>query len=139
MPKPIPASQVSDGLLLVLAYLTLLHLPKQERPRLVLIEEPENGIHPKRLEDVVHVIRDLIREQTDTQVLMTTHSPYIVDLFKPGEVYICRIGDDHAAQVRRLSGSQRVSKQLDVFSLGEIWTAEGDDRLAKDVDMAEAP
>jgi predicted ATPase len=127
--RVIPASQVSDGVLLVLAYLTILHLPQP--PRMLLVEEPENGIHPKRLQDVMNILRELVGEQSHTQVLMTTHSPYVVDLMKPEEVSLCRKGPDGAVSVHRLSNSRTVREQLDVFSLGEIWTAEGEEAIVK--------
>jgi len=88
----VPASQVSDGVLLILAYFTVLYLP--EPPRLLLVEEPENGIHPKRIEDVLGLLRELVSEQGQTRVVMTTHSPYVVDLFKPEEVTLCRRDGD---------------------------------------------
>ena len=125
----VPARQVSDGVLLVLAYLAVLHLP--EPPRLLLVEEPENGIHPKRLKEVISILRSLIAEQSQTQVLLTTHSPYVVDLFKPEEVTLCKKEPDGSVSVRRLSESKSVQEQLDVFTLGEIWTAEGDEALAQ--------
>lgn len=125
----LPASQVSDGVLLILAYLTVLYLP--EPPRLLLVEEPENGIHPKRIEDVLGLLRELVREQGRTQVVMTTHSPYVVDLFKPEEVTLCRRDADGATVAHRLSDSKTVREQLDIFSLGEIWTAEGEERIIK--------
>ncbi|MCH8252994.1 MAG: hypothetical protein IID36_11130 [Planctomycetes bacterium] len=62
---------------------------------------------------------------------MTTHSPYVVDMFKPEEVSLCQMGDDGAVTVTRLSESAAVREQIDVFTLGEIWTAEGDEALAK--------
>lgn len=123
----LPASQVSDGVLLILAYLTVLHLP--EPPRLLLVEEPENGIHPKRIEDVLGLLRELVREQGQTQVVMTTHSPYVVDLFRPEEVTLCRRGADGATVAHRLAQSKTVREQLDIFSLGEIWTAEGEEKI----------
>ncbi len=125
----LPASQVSDGVLLILAYLTILHLP--EPPRLLLVEEPENGIHPKRIEDVLGLLRELVGEQGQTQVVMTTHSPYVVDLFKPEEVTLCRRDDDGATVGHRLANSKTVREQLDIFSLGEIWTAEGEEKIIK--------
>ena len=134
--QPVPASQVSDGLLLVLAYLAILYLP--EPPRVLLIEEPENGIHPKRLQDVLTILRDLVKEQSHTQVILTTHSPYVVDLFEPNEVTLCRKEDDGSISTHRLSDSKTVREQLDVFTLGEIWTAEGDDALADDARSNEA-
>jgi predicted ATPase len=125
----VPASQVSDGVLLVLAYLTILHLPQP--PRVILVEEPENGIHPKRLKDVLGILKDLVSKQSHTQLILTTHSPYVVDMFDAGEVSICTKNEDGSVSVHRLSDSKTVREQLDVFTLGEIWTAEGDEALVK--------
>jgi predicted ATPase len=125
----VPASQASDGTLLVLAYLAVLHLPQP--PRVLLVEEPENGIHPKRLRDVLGVLREFIQQQTHTQVVLTTHSPYMLDLFKPEEVTLCTMQDNGEVKTTRLSESPAVTNQTDVFTLGEIWTAEGDDAIAK--------
>jgi len=133
----LPASHASDGMLLVLAYLTVLHLP--ELPRVLLIEEPENGIHPKRLEEVINILRELIKEQSHTQVILTTHSPYLVDLFDPSEVTLCLRQDDGSVAVRRLSESKEVQEQMDIFTLGEIWTAKGDEGLAEPVSPSETP
>jgi predicted ATPase len=124
----LPAAQASDGLLLVLAYLALLYSP--EPPRVLLIEEPENGIHPQRLKDVLKVLKELIHDQDRTQVLLTTHSPYVVDQFRPEEVTLCLKGADGAVTTHRLSDSKTVREQMDIFQLGEIWTAEGDEALA---------
>ena len=75
------------------------------------------------------ILRDLVKEQTTSQVIMTTHSPYVLDLFKPEEVSLCQMTADGSVTVRRLSESQTVREQLDIFTLGEIWTAEGDAAL----------
>ena len=130
----VSASQMSDGMLLVLAYLALLHSPTP--PRVLLIEEPENGIHPKRLQEVLAILRQLVSEQQHTQIILTTHSPYVLDSFQPEEVTLCRKNADGAVSVRRLSESKTVREQIDIFSLGEIWTAAGDEDLAIPVDAA---
>jgi predicted ATPase len=124
----LPAAHASDGLLLVLAYLALLYLP--EPPRILLIEEPENGIHPQGVKKVLSMLREMVREQNRTQVLLTTHSPYVVDCFEPGEVTLCFKGEDGAVTAHRLSDSRAIREQIDIFQLGEIWTAEGDEALA---------
>jgi predicted ATPase len=124
----LPASQASDGMLLVLAYLAILHSP--EPPRLLLIEEPENGVHPRRLREVIQILKELVGDQDRTQVLLTTHSPYVVDLFEPREVTLCLKDKDGAVTTHRLSESKSVREQIDIFQLGEIWTAEGDEALA---------
>jgi len=125
----VPASQASDGTLLMLACLTVLYLPKP--PRILLVEEPENGIHPKRLEDVLKVLRELVHEQKHTQIVMTTHSPYVLDSFKPKEVTLCTKLENGEIKTTRLSDSPTVIKQLDIFTLGEIWTSEGDKNIAE--------
>jgi predicted ATPase len=125
----IPASQASDGTLLVLAYLAILYLPQP--PRVLLVEEPENGVHPKRLRDVLTVLRELVREQSHTQIVLTTHSPYVVDLFSPDEVTLCTMQNNGEVKTTRLSESPAVRRQVDVFTLGEIWTSEGDTAIAQ--------
>lgn len=131
----VPASQASDGTLLILAYLSILYLPKP--PRLLLVEEPENGIHPKRLRDILEILRNLVHEQPHTQVVLTTHSPYGLDLFKPEEVTLCTKLDTGEIKTTRLSDSPTVLQQLDVFTLGEIWTSEGDMEIAESGDQIE--
>jgi predicted ATPase len=125
----VPASQASDGTLLVLAYLSILYLPQP--PRLLLIEEPENGIHPKRLREILEILRSLVHEQSHTQVILTTHSPYVLDLFEPEEVTLCTKLDTGEIKTTRMSDSPEVVRQLDVFTLGEIWTSEGDEKIAE--------
>lgn len=125
----VPASQASDGAMLILAYIALLFSPQM--PRLFLIEEPENGVHPKRLGDVLGILRELVKSQTHTQVVLTTHSPYAVSLFEPDEVTLCNKADG-AVTVKRLSESKLVQDLSSIFTLGEIWTAEGDEELAQD-------
>jgi len=124
----VPASQASDGTLLVLAYLSILYLPQP--PRLLLIEEPENGIHPKRLREILEILRNLVHEQWHTQVILTTHSPYVLDLFKPEEVTLCTKLDTGEIKTTRMSDNPEVVRQLGVFTLGEIWTSEGDAKIA---------
>jgi predicted ATPase len=131
----VPASQVSDGTLLVLAYLAVLYLPQP--PRVLLVEEPENGVHPTRLRDVLGVLRELVREQSHTQVVLTTHSPYVLDLFSPEEVTLCTMQDNGEVKTTRLSESPAVRRQIDVFTLGEIWTSEGDEAIAQAQETAE--
>ena len=125
----VPASQASDGTLLVLAYLTVLYLPQP--PRVLLVEEPENGMHPKRLREVLGILRELIHEQSHTQVVLTTHSPYVLDLFRPEEVTLCTMQENGEVKTTRLSESPAVRGESGVFTLGEIWTGLGDERIAQ--------
>ena len=134
--KLVPASQVADGILFVLAYLTI--LSSENPPRLLLIEEPENGVHPKLLTKVLMILRELIQEHPKTQVVLTTHSPYVLDQFKPEEVTICRREEDGSVSVHRMNESEEVKKQVDVFTLGEIWSGTGEDAIIASTVKSEA-
>ena len=74
--KPIPLINASDGTLRLLAYNTLLNQP--ELPPLITIEEPEQGLHPRALTDMVNVLEQLAER---TQVIITTHSSQLLDTF----------------------------------------------------------
>ncbi|WP_298234436.1 AAA family ATPase [uncultured Azohydromonas sp.] len=82
---PFSSRVVSDGTLRVLALLTLLHDPRHRG--LVCFEEPENGVHPARLKQLVHGLRDMVTrperfEETDVaplnQLLLNSHSPVVL-------------------------------------------------------------
>lgn len=72
------ADEVSEGVLYFLALLCIIHQPNS--PKLLLLEEPEKGIHPRRIQEVVNLIFELAR-QHDIQIILTSHSPYVVDHF----------------------------------------------------------
>lgn len=122
----IPASELSEGTLLGLALLTLAHLA--EPPSMVLIEEPDRGIHPRLLRRVQDALYRLAYPQAASetrppvQVVATTHSPYFLDLFRdhPEEVVIAeRTGAE--AQFHRLVDRPEVEQILQGSPLGEIW------------------
>jgi len=75
----IPSWMASDGTLRLLALTLPAYLP--EFKGLYLIEEPENGIHPKAAETVFQSLSSVY----DAQVLMATHSPVLLSLIKPKE------------------------------------------------------
>ena len=120
--RDLPASQAAEGMLYILGYLALMYLPSP--PRVLLIEEPENGIHPNRVGDIVRILRRLVESHPVTQVVMTTHSPYLVDAFQPEEVTWCRRNEAGDVVLTRLDTLSEVERSLSVFSLGEIWTGE---------------
>ena len=73
------AEEVSEGVLYFLALLCIVHQP--DPPKLLLLEEPEKGIHPRRIREVMDFIFELARLR-DIQIILTSHSPYVVDHFK---------------------------------------------------------
>lgn len=79
--EPVPAWLISDGTLRLLALTLLAYLPA-ETGSIYLIEEPENGIHPKAVEGVFQSLSSVYRGQ----VLVATHSPLFLGLAEPGQL-----------------------------------------------------
>lgn len=126
------ADELSEGTLYFLALLCIINQPNP--PKLLLLEEPEKGIHPRRLFEVIQFIFKLVEEK-DVQVIMTTHSPIVVDMFKDmtESVFIFDKDDEGATQVKNLQRDiiepETVrSKELGIEpphytdSLGDAWT-----------------
>ncbi len=82
----IPTSVLSEGTLRILGLLALGGV--KEPPGLIGFEEPENGIHQRRLRLIASLLKNLA--SGDTQVIITTHSPLLVDLIPHESLYVCR-------------------------------------------------
>lgn len=83
----IPARVVSEGTLRALGLLALGGV--KEPPALIAFEEPENGIHPRRIRDVAEILANRAGSE-DTQVIVTTHSPMLSDCIDPPNLFVCR-------------------------------------------------
>jgi predicted ATPase len=133
----IRAQQSSDGAVLFLGLLALIHSP--EPPKLLLIEEPEKGVYPKRLEQVIGLIRrlhDAPSGKTAPQIVMTTHSPYLLTSFHPDEVTLMvRRNGNGPVQARPLRDAPHIEERLGhgEFYLGELWYNLSEEELFADV------
>lgn len=76
--NPIPLESASDGTLRLAAYYTLLNQPKL--PPLIAIEEPERNLHPRALNHIASILEQLADR---SQVIITTHSSQLLDVFNP--------------------------------------------------------
>ena len=79
----ISAPDMSDGTMFTLGLLSILGGPR--KPQVLCIEEPETGLHPRRLRWLFEKLVDLAYPpdgEVATQILLSTHSPSYVDLFK---------------------------------------------------------
>ncbi len=84
---PIPASLLSEGTLRLLGLLAL--GGAQESPTLIGLEEPENGVHPRRIQLIAELLRSYV-DAGNTQMIVTTHSPILLDVFPRESLYVCR-------------------------------------------------
>jgi len=114
---PILAKFASDGTLKLLAYLIVLFDPNP--PQLVGIEEPENHLHPRLLLPLAGECRSA---SANTQLMVTTHSPFFVDSLKPEELWVLYRDEKGFTQAKRTADMQGVKQFMDQGALlGSLW------------------
>jgi predicted ATPase len=113
----VPGWLLSTGTLRVVALLACLRHP--EPPSLLIVEEIENGLDPRTLHLVVEEIRAAITAGT-TQVIVTTHSPYLLDLLDISHIVVVDRKDGQPV-FRRPSAEQLVDWSKE-FSPGRLYT-----------------
>lgn len=126
--RAFPAADASEGILVALAILVLVE-SGGEVP-VLLLEELENGLHPKRLGEVVSLLRELAAED-DLHVLLTTHSPYLLDALRPDEVSIVTRDAQGHSHLQSMADFPELDAWRKGFSTGEIWSNLDEARLTQ--------
>ena len=119
----IPPNLLSSGLLYFLAYAAI---PYLHPCKILLVEEPENGLHPARIAEVMRILREVSKT---TQVLIATHSPLVVNELQPEEVSIVTRDPEEGTKVTPMKETPNFEERSKVYALGELWVsyANGDD------------
>lgn len=121
----IPATDVSDGTLRILGFLTALY--QKETPSIICFEELENGVHPWLLHKMMELLKTVSTEGINdkpVQVLITTHSPLLLNYVEPYQVRAVELDGEGKTQVHKLPiDSVRFQKALEAYDgeLGELW------------------
>lgn len=110
------ASSLSDGTIRFIALTTLFLQPAPYRPSVILVDEPELGLHPF----AVTMLASLVKQASvSTQVILSTQSPLLLDHFDPADVLVAdRV--DSGTTLRRLD-IEKLEGWLDDYSLGQLW------------------
>jgi len=112
-----PSWLVSDGTLRLLALTVLAYIPDLEG--IYLIEEPENGIHPRAVETVLQSLSSVY----GAQVLLATHSPVILSLARPEQVLCFDRTDEGATDIVRGSEHPRLREWRGETDLGTLFAS----------------
>ena len=110
------ASSLSDGSLRFIALTVLLLQPEYLRPSVILLDEPELGLHPY----AITLLASLVQQAAaDTQIILATQSPILLDHFEPEDVLVAdrKGGRTEFKRLRR----KRLKKWLRRYSLGQLW------------------
>lgn len=110
------ASQASDGMLRAIALVALLGQPEDDLPEVLILDEPELGLHPYAISAIVGMLKSASRH---VQVIVSTQSTTFIDLFEPEDIIVVdRIGRESV--FTRLDSAQ-LRDWLDEYSISELW------------------
>lgn len=107
---PVPARLLSEGTLRILGLLSL--AGAKEKPALIGFEEPENGIHPRRIQLVAELLKTRVATG-ETQYIVTTHSPLLPDLVPDESLFACRRTDGET-EIERFAAWGALAKRSEV-------------------------
>lgn len=110
------ASSLSDGSLRFIALATLFLQPVAHRPSVILVDEPELGLHPYAITMLASLVK---QASVKTQVILSTQSPLLLDHFQPEDVLVANLVDG-GTQFKRLD-SASLATWLEEYSLGQLW------------------
>jgi len=117
---PFYALDMSDGTLKMFAYLLLLEDP--DPAPLIGIEEPENGLHHQLLESLAKEMKHYATKTGGPQIIITTHSPYLVDALKPEDVWILEKDKEGFSSVLRAADITGIKELYsEGIPLGSLW------------------
>lgn len=115
----IPGWLISTGTIRILALLAVLRNP--DPPPLIVVEEIENGLDPR----TIHMVMDEIREAVQSgqsQVILTTHSPYLLDILPLKTVVLVQRENGGDPVFWRPSDSKTVQSWAKDFAPGQLYT-----------------
>ena len=115
--KTFGAHLTSDGSLRFFALVTLLNLPSEMLPDVLILDEPELGLHPVAVTVIGGMIRSLA---TKRQVIVATQSPLLVDTFDLDEVIVLELKDGRTEIQNRPLEDYQVWLD-DNFTPGDLW------------------
>ena len=110
--------QFSDGTIRFIALATLLLQPEETMPSVILIDEPELGLHPYAIQQLAEMIKDA---SLHAQVIVATQSPLLMDEFELSDISIIERDEALNSTVKRELNEQELSEWLENYSLSELW------------------
>lgn len=126
----LPMEAMSEGTLMALAILTRVYA--HDGPAVLLFDDIEQGLHAKAQHDLIKQLRALQAQQKDLQIILSTHSPFIIDEMTPEEVWLLHATPATGARARKLSEHPQAERALKVLSTGEFWSSEGEEWVTEE-------
>lgn len=121
----VPAEHLSEGTLFTIALATILHAPPM--PELLLIDDIEHGLHPRAQASLMDVLKSALEERPSLQLVVTTHSPFVVGCVAPEALQVFALDEHGHTQIRPLTAHPEFERWKGQFDAGEFWSFVGED------------
>jgi predicted ATPase len=110
------ASQAADGMLRAMALVALFQQPEDDLPAVLILDEPELGLHPYAIEVLAGMIKSAAAH---VQVIVATQSVSLIDRFTPEDIVVTDRSNQEST-FRRL-GPTELADWLEEYTLSELW------------------
>jgi predicted ATPase len=108
--------QASDGTLRAMALITLLMQPTAVMPSVIILDEPELGLHPRAIAVLAGLLQSAALHR---QVIVATQSPVLLDHFEPEQVIVAE--REGAESVFRRLDRYKLESWLEEYTLSDLW------------------
>lgn len=108
--------QASDGTLRAMALITLLMQPTSEMPSVIILDEPELGLHPRAIAVLAGLLQSTALHR---QVIVATQSPVLLDHFEPEQVIV--VEREGSESVFRRLDRYKLEAWLEEYTLSDLW------------------
>ena len=113
------ADQFSDGSIRFIALATLLLQPERTMPNVIVIDEPELGLHPYAVDQLTEIVKDA---SLHSQVILATQSASLIDGFDIDNITVVDQDEDKHCTVARHLDRESFSEWLNNYSISELWS-----------------
>ena len=110
--------QLSDGTIRFMALATLFLQPPELLPNVIIIDEPELGLHPQAVDLLARMMHDVSQY---CQVIVATQSARLLDSFSPENIIIAEYDAINASSTYRHLSTAELSDWLEEYSLSQLW------------------
>jgi len=111
-------NQISDGTLRFMALATLLLQPAKTMPSIIVIDEPELGLHPV----AISILAGLIKKASENaQIVIATQSPRLLDEFSPDNVVVIERDEIKKTSVFKKLSRESLKAWESEYTTSELW------------------
>jgi len=110
--------QLSDGTLRFMALTALFLQPPESLPSIIIIDEPELGLHPAAISILAGIIKSVSQH---CQVILATQSTRLIDEFKPSDILVIDRDKTKKCSIFKKLDENRLKEWLESYTMSELW------------------